>query len=247
MADSKCCDIFTGIESIDLNFNRLHDKIQNIKGSTVLFDDIEYAQSIGMMIGYGYLFDPRITSIDQMKAELRQILQSDVLHHPYFISFVAPLVGTKLFWQAVDHGELLPNLRLRDLDGRCIAFNNTVDDLVSLGEFAATVFHTPQIYSSWKKTFIRFVDHAWKHGRKNPVLSYLFLHNRARLRRLGRKHLTSMKRNYVGGRDILDPQYDDYPADISPADKQKYFDPVLVTDAEGRATPWLERYRPIAL
>src|SRR6516225_12094042 len=78
MADAKCCDIFTGIESIDLNFNRLHDKIQNIKGSTVLFDDIEYAQSIGMIIGYGYLFDPRITSIDQMKAELRQILQSDV-------------------------------------------------------------------------------------------------------------------------------------------------------------------------
>jgi hypothetical protein len=75
MADSKCCDIFTGIESIDLNFNRLHGKIQNIKGSTVLFDDIEYAQSIGMMIGYGYLFDPRITSIEQMKAELRQILQ----------------------------------------------------------------------------------------------------------------------------------------------------------------------------
>ena len=56
-----------------------------------------------------------------------------------------------------------------------------------------------------------------------------------------------MKRNYVGGRDILDPQYADYPADISPADKQKYFDPVLVTDAEGRATQWLERYRPIAL
>jgi len=56
-----------------------------------------------------------------------------------------------------------------------------------------------------------------------------------------------MKRNYVGGRDILDPQYADYPADISPADKQKYFDPVLVTDAEGRSTQWLERYRPIAL
>jgi hypothetical protein len=247
MADSKCRDIFTGIESIDLRFNRLHGKVQNVKGSATLFDDIEYAQSIGMMIGYGYLFDPRITSIEQMKAELRQILQSDLLHHPYFISFVTPLVGTKLFWQSVDRGELLPNLRLRDLDGRCIAFKNTVDDLPSLGEFAATVFRTPQIYSSWKKTLIRFVHHAWKHGRKNPVLSYLFLHNRARLRHLGRKHLTSMKRNYVGGRDILDPQYAEHPADISPEDKQKYFDPVLVTDAEGQAVPWLERYRPVVL
>ena len=42
-----------------------------------------------------------------------------------------------------------------------------------------------------------------------------------------------MKRNYVGGRDILDPQYADYPADISPADKQKYFDPILVQMQRG--------------
>jgi hypothetical protein len=198
-----------------------------------------------MMIGYGYLFDPRITSIEQMKAELQLVLQSDLLHHPYFISFVAPLAGTRLFWQAADRGDLLPNLRLRDLDGRCIAYRNTVDDLASLGEFAATIFRTPQIYSSRKKTFTRFLRHAWQHGRKNPVLSYLFLRNRGRLKHLGRKHSNPIKRNYVGGREILDPQYAEYPRDISCEDKQKYFDPVLVTDAEGRATQWLERYRPI--
>jgi hypothetical protein len=246
MAKSKCRDIFTGIESVNLSFNQLHDKRQNVKASATLFDDIEYAESLGMMIGYGYLFDPRITSIEQMKAELRLILQSDLLHHPYFISFVAPLAGTKLFWQAVERGDLLPNLRLRDLDGRCIAYRNTVDDLVSLGEFAATIFGTPQIYSSRKKTILRFVRHAWQHGRKNPVLSYLFLRNRARLKHLGSKHSKTIKRNYVGGREILDPQYAEYPTDISPQDKQKYFDPVLVTDAEGRAAQWLERYQPSA-
>jgi radical SAM superfamily enzyme YgiQ (UPF0313 family) len=244
MADSKCRDVFTGIESVNPRFNKLHEKVQNVKGSATLFDDIAYAESLGMMIGYGYLFDPRNSSIEEMKAELRTILQSDLLHHPYFISFVTPLAGTRLFWQAMDQGDLLPNLRLRDLDGRCIAYRKTVDDLASLGEFAATIFGTPQIYASRRKTIVRFLRHTWQHGRKNPVLSYLFLHNRTRLRRLGKKHSKTIKRNYVGGREILDPQYAEHPPDISPQDKEKYFDPVLVTNAEGRAAPWLERYRP---
>src|SRR5262249_19600125 len=71
MADSKCRDIFTGIESVNLRFNRFHNKLQNVKGLATLYDDIEYAESLGIMIGYGYLLDPRVTSIEQMKAELR--------------------------------------------------------------------------------------------------------------------------------------------------------------------------------
>jgi radical SAM superfamily enzyme YgiQ (UPF0313 family) len=243
LADSKCLDIFTGIESIDPNFNMSHNKRQNVKGSATLCDDIEYAQSLGMLVGYGYLFDPRLTSIERMKAELRFILRSDLLHHPYFIAFVAPLAGTKLFWQAADRCELLPNLRLRDLDGRCIAYRNTVDDLASLSDFAYTIFATPHIYCDRKKDFVRFFRHAWKHGRKKPFLSLLYINNRRRLRFLGRKHSKMVKRNYIGGRDILDPQYSDYPADITLQDKQRYFKPVMVTNAHGQVAEWLDRYR----
>ena len=243
MADAKCRDLFTGIESIGEGFNESHDKRQNAKSSATLFDDLAYAESLGMMIRYGYLFDPRTTSIEQMQAELRFILRSDVLHHPYFVAFVAPLAGTKLFWQAADGGELLPNLRLRDVEGRCIAYRNTIDGPDALGRFAATIFGTPNIYSDRKKSIARFWRHAWRHGRKNPVLSYLFYLNRTRLIRLGRNHRT-VGRNYIGGREILDPQYSEYPADIAPEDKERYFDPILLTDAEGRAAEWLERYRP---
>jgi pyruvate-formate lyase-activating enzyme len=247
MANSKCRDIFTGIESIDVAFNKTHNKRQNVKGSSTLFADIEFAESLGMMIGYGYLFDPRISGIEQMKAELRIILQSDLLHHPYFVAFVAPLAGTKLFWQAAARGELLPNLRLRDLDGRCIAYRETVDDLAALSEFAGTIFGTPHIYCNRKKTVIRFFRHIWRYGRKNPVLSYLFFHNRTRLRRLGRNHSKAVKRNYIGGREILDPQYFDYPDDITQEDKLRYFDPITVTNEEGKPAEWLKRYRPSAL
>lgn len=243
MAESKCRDLFTGIESIDVRFNESHNKRQNMKGSPSLLADIEYAESLGMMIGYGYLFDPRISSIEEMQAELRIILQSDVLHHPYFIAFVAPLLGTDLFWRAADRGELLPHLRLRDLDGRCIAYRNTMDDPAALGQFAASIFGTPQIYCSSRRTIVRFLRHAWRHGRRNPVLSYLFYHNRQRLKHLGRKHSKAVARTYIGGREILDPQYSDFPPDITPADRRTYFDPIMVTDAEGAAAPWLRPYR----
>ena len=167
-----------------------------------------------------------------------------MLNYPYFVAFVAPLVGTKLFWRAADGGELLPALRLRDLDGRCIAYRNTVDDLETLGAFAATIFGTPHIYFDRAKTVRRFLRHAWQHGRKNPVLSYLFYENRARLARLGRKHSKAVKRSYLGGRDILDPQYGDCPPDITADDHRTYFDPILVTDQDGRPASWLAPYRP---
>jgi hypothetical protein len=236
--------LFTGIESFDTEFIAAHDKWQNVKGSKALLADIAYAESLGLMIEYGYLFDPRMTSVERMEAEMRFVLQSDVLNYPYFVAFVAPLVGTKLFWQAANGGELLPNLRLRDLDGRCIAYRNTIDDLETLSAFAAKIFGTPHIYFDRVKTVRRFLRHAWQHGRKNPVLSYLFYENRARLARLGRKHSKVAKRSYVGGRDILDPQYSDSPPDISTNDRRTYFDPILVTDQDGRPTPWLAPYRP---
>jgi hypothetical protein len=244
LAHSKCRGLFAGIESFDMEFIAAHDKWQNVKGSKALLADIAYAESLGLMIEYGYLFDPRMTSVDRMEAEMRFILQSDVLNYPYFVAFVAPLVGTKLFWQAANGGELLPNLRLRDLDGRCIAYRNTIDDLETLSAFAARIFGTPHIYFDRVKTVRRFLRHAWQHGRKNPVLSYLFYENRARLARLGRKHSKVAKRSYVGGRDILDPQYSDSPPDISTNDRRTYFDPILVTDQDGRPTPWLAPYRP---
>jgi radical SAM superfamily enzyme YgiQ (UPF0313 family) len=244
MAAAKCRGIFAGIESFDMEFIAAHGKWQNVKGSDDLMADIEFAESLGMTIDYGYLFDPRMTGVERMKAEMRHILQSEVLNYPYFVAFVAPLAGTKLFWNAIERGELLPNLRLRDLDGRCLAYRNTIDDPEILGAFAATIFGTPHIYFDRAKTLRRFFRHAWQHGRKNPILSWLFYQNRARLGRLGRKHSKTVKRNYIGGRDVLDPQYQDYPADITAADKRHYFDPILVTGAEGHAARWLERYRP---
>jgi hypothetical protein len=82
MAASKCRGVFVGIESFDVDFIKAHNKWQNMKGSTSLIADIEFAESLGMLIDYGYLFDPRMTTVERMKAEMRFILQSDALNYP---------------------------------------------------------------------------------------------------------------------------------------------------------------------
>lgn len=238
-----CRGLFAEIESLDPEFIASHQKRQNASGASRLLDDLAYAASLGMIVTYGYLFDPRMTDIAQMERELRAILNSDVLHHPFFLAFVAPLAGTKLFWDAAEAGELLPNLRLRDLDGRCVAYRNTKDPPEALAEFARSIFTNAEVYIRRGMRTRRFFQHLFRQGWRRPVSNYLFIENRMRLTRLGRKH-SKMSRTYMGGSDILDPQYNDVPKDIAPAERELYFDPILVTDEHGALAPWLVPYRP---
>jgi len=243
MAESKCRGLFAGIESLDPEFIASHHKRQNVSGASSLLDDLAYADSLGIMVTYGYLFDPRMTEIAQMERELRAILNSDTLHHPFFLAFVAPLAGTKLFWEAVDQGELLPNLRLRDLDGRVVAYRNTKDTPEALGQFARNIFTNAEVYMRPGMRLRRFLQHLVRRGWRRPISNYLFLENRLRLTRLGRKH-SKVARTYMGGTDILDPQYRDCPNDISPADRELYFNPIQVTDGQGALASWLVPYHP---
>jgi hypothetical protein len=246
MARSKCRGIFTGIESFDENVIVSHDKRQNLKNRATIRQRIEFAEQLGIMVVYGYIFDPRLQTVAQMRGELASILLSDYLNFPYFIGFVAPLLGTPLFWSCATNDELLPNLRLRDLDGRCIAYRNALDTQDALSRFAFDMFARPWIFTRWSSIVRQVASYAIKTKFKNPVLAYIRYENRARLLRLGRKHTGGARRNYIGGKDLLDPQYRDYPCDISEEDWRRYFAPITVTDEEGRPASWLEFYLPPA-
>jgi hypothetical protein len=51
-------------------------------------------------------------------------------------------------------------------------------------------------------------------------------------------------RTYLAGSELLDPQYEEFPADISPEDYKHYFEPIAVTDEFGGPVDWLKRYVP---
>lgn len=242
MAKSKCICVFTGIESFDIKFLELHDKSQNIVNLSSIINDIRFAQEQGIVVTYGYLLDPRITSVAEMKKEIKTILESDVIISPPYFGFILPLLGTNLFWESVKNKELLPNLRVRDLEGNTIVWNKSIDDIKELSDFARTLYRkTHLIYNKMKlakKTMKSIVNFGF-----NPLSSYLIYRNNFRVFH-ETQHTQIVDRNYTGGEDLLDPSYYEYPENITLEDKEKYFDPIMITDEKGNLSQWLKDYIP---
>jgi len=241
MADSKCFIVFTGIESLDVAFLDAHGKLQNIAGGRELIADVEHAARCGVHVIYGYLFDPRLTSINAFKRELAAILRSDALMYPNYVSTMMPLAGTKLFWDSAERGELLAELRLRDMDGEALAYRTTVDGAAALSDFAQILYRRPARLARRLRLWVKLIGYLFRFRVVNPVIWYVLYRNAFRSHLQARAY-SHGRRNYIGGCDVLDPAYARMPEDISEADRKTYFEPVLVTDENGRVEEWLSPY-----
>lgn len=244
MARGKCRGLFVGIESLDPEFLEAHNKRQNSRNAGSLFQDVAFAQRQGIALAYGYLFDPRMSTVDQMTAQMQALLRSDALPFPSYFSFVSPLAGTPLFWESLDRGELRPGLRLRDLDAMSIAYRNCLSSDAELSQFARKVYKDPAAVIGRRGIALKAVRGVLK-GHGSKVLPNLIsIGNNYRVLSLSRRSSDDPGRNYIGGQDVLDPQYTWYPRDISGQDRRRFFDPVLITDDNGRPAPWVAAARP---
>jgi radical SAM superfamily enzyme YgiQ (UPF0313 family) len=241
MKRSKCCALFTGLESLDEEFLANHRKGQNLKFQSQLMDDIAFVQRLGIVVNFGLLFDPRISKVAEMAQQIATVASKRVLLYPSFFSVVAPLLGTETFQESAARQELIPNLRLRDLDGTSIAYRKTASSLNELSDFCKLIFSNPARITSpaslIAKSLHTLRDNAYTH----PLQWALVLGINFRPIILGRRH-AGARRTYIGGADVLDPQYEYYPADISRDDYERYFSPVMVTDNNGALAPWLRPY-----
>jgi len=52
------------------------------------------------------------------------------------------------------------------------------------------------------------------------------------------------RREPISGSELLDPQYEESPADISREDYKHYFEPIALTDDSGGPADWLKPYVP---
>lgn len=227
------------------------DAAPNCCISTTLFrpslgiaDDVAFAARHGIHVLYGYLFDPRITSIGELKQELATVLESDVLMYPNYISLMTPLLGTKLFWDSAHRRELLPGLRLRDLDGETLAFRNTIDDVSALSAFAQVLYCKPERLAGRRRLLWKLLRYGVKFRVTNPVVWYVLYRNNVRAI-LQAKGYSRGRRNYIGGQDVLDAEYSQLPQGISESDRRTYFDFIVVSDEDGGAAEWLQSYDPL--
>lgn len=244
-ADSKCMTLFVGIESLDPVLLRNYAKKQNLGRSQNIVDDIDFAERNGIGIGYGYLFDPRLQSADSMAEQMRFIAQEPRLPMPVYLSVVAPLAGTASFWLDLEHGNLAANLRLRDLDGETLCHRNLADDPTKIVDFIENLFRRPWVIAGRWGILFKTLRRIARCGSWDPIRWYVIAAANLHCFVWSRTS-PAMGRTYRAGDNALDPQYFEFPDDLSAEDRVRYFEPIALTDEHGRASDWLERYRPRA-
>jgi hypothetical protein len=123
--ESGCIGFFSGIESLDPALLRRFGKKQNLAEPQLA--RMARCLQAGMTFHYGLIHDPLERRAQELEAELDELLHSPVTL-PSFISLAIPLLGTPLFAQRLQQRELLPGLRLRDMDGRSLMTQALDDD-----------------------------------------------------------------------------------------------------------------------
>jgi hypothetical protein len=242
LAASKCLGLFVGLESFDPDFLRRYRKTQNLSKRYKVIDDILYAESQGVTITYGYLFDPRHQKASNMEQQIRTIADNPLIPMPIYMSVVAPLAGTETFWDDLDSGRLAPQLRLRDLDGETIAYSQLADRPDALVHFVERIFRRPWTVIGRAAVLLKTVRRLARSGTFNPIRWYFMAAGTLHCF-IWSRGTPSQPRSYLAGSDTLDPQYFERPNDLSEADRATYFDPIYLTDANGGPVDWLKPYR----
>jgi hopanoid C-2 methylase len=241
LADAKCRALFTGLESLDQSWLRKVNKKQNLSRRGNIIDDILFAEAQGICVMYGYLLDPRSHTVAEMKSEIARLEAAAPLPLPTFFSLILPLVGTASFWADFQNGELLPNLRLRDLDGETIAYSRLADSVAAVSRFVEAFTRRPSSLVNRRRVIVGTLKRIWNSTGFNPVHWYLIWAANFHTFIWARSYPSS-RQTYMAGEDLLDPQYFEYPEGISHEDWQMYFEPVRLTDEQGRLADWLHPY-----
>jgi hopanoid C-2 methylase len=240
LAASKCRALFVGLESLDRAFLARFNKTQNL-GRRNIVDDIAFAEAQGMVIGYGYLFDPRFQTVSEMEQQLRLIGNTDALSMPIYLSLVAPLAGTETFWQDLRENRLAANLRLRDLDGETIAYATLADSAENVSRFVQRLFRRPWEIVGRRLVLRKIARRILAARTANPVYWYIQTFSSLHCFVWARAY-PSRRCTHMAGENVLDPQYGEYVDGVSEVDLKRYFEPVALTDATGRPAEWLEPY-----
>jgi hypothetical protein len=243
LARLKCQVLFAGIESLDHETLRRYNKTQNMSRRHNVVEDVAFAESQGIAMCYGYLFDYRHHSAAEMERQIQAIARNPLMPMPVYLSVVAPLAGTAIFWEDLRRGELAPNLRLRDLDGETLCHSRLADERQRIVDFLERMFRQPWVVVSRWRILLKTLRRVVRARSLNPWRWYVIASANFHCFIWSRSTPTA-PRTYIAGSDTLDPQYFERPADLSEEDRGRYFEPVTLTDAEGRAAEWLKPYIP---
>ncbi len=114
-AKAGCVGLFTGVESFDQAQLNAYNKKQN--KAVGQLEMIRNCLEHGIMFTYGIMLDPSTRPIAELEREIDFILSTPEIPLPSYFTLPIPMLGTPYFRQCLDAGLILPNVRLRDMNG----------------------------------------------------------------------------------------------------------------------------------
>lgn len=232
-AESGCFSLFVGVESFDEVWLKSVNKTQNSRYSQV--DLIEKCCNAGILFQYGMVFDPTERTIESMHRELRLIADNPRIPAPNFIFMAIPLPGTPFFHDRNRRAMLLPNTRVRDLEGSTVAMK-TLDPVEDVAHF----LRTGKNFKGYRRRLVghqaRFLWH-YRHSLNatQAVASTLCLGTTmapAVMSNPRNAFVTRHPRTHISSTDRLDCVYT--PRHRVAAAYADHFAPTMVTDAAGQ-------------
>ncbi len=233
--NAGCQILFSGLESFDNNWLRNFNKMQNTTAPQV--DMISRSLNAGVLFIYGLMVDVTSRSVADLRRELHFITGTPEITLPSFVTLSIPILGTPYFYECVKKGSILPNTKLRDMDGATVLQKPVdpisevvkfVDDVQSLRGFRGRVMKHgigfARLYRSKLKNIQLFV--ALMNG---PVVCAQSMTQS--FSSLGWIRTRPKPRTYISSTEPLDHMYT--PAFRVDSRFEGYFKPTMVTDSSG--------------
>ncbi len=233
--EAGCKALFSGVESFDDRWNLQVNKPQNVRQSPL--DKIRMTLEAGIVFLYGLVLDVTRRSVRELQSELEFVLDHPEITLPSYVSLPIPLLGTPFFYECVEKGLLLPETRVRDLDGSTLSLrpmdpmNEVLDFIVQRKSFRAyrarALRHALGFFKRYRRSFD--LDQMVLASSNVAALCAPITSTGSGVFRGSRRD-----RTYVSTTDVLDRLYE--PAFRVEPRFAHHFRPTRVTDSDGRLT-----------
>ena len=233
--EAGCELLFSGLESFDNDWLRNFNKLQNTKAPQV--EMISKSLNAGVVFSYGLMLDVTTRSVSDLRRELHFITGTPEITIPSFVTLSIPLLGTPYFYECVRKGTMLPDTKLRDMDGTTI-MQRPVDDM---GEVVKFVEDLQSLRGFQKRVIKHSIDFTRIYGRKLTKMQLIFATGAGllvcaqrlttSLTGLGWARRPKRPRTFISSTEPLDHMYS--PAFRVDARFESYFNPTMVTDKRG--------------
>lgn len=232
---SGCVALFSGVESFDSRSIENFGKNQNHRLPQI--DMIKRCLNAGISFSYGLLLDIARRSVADMKKEIEFILDTHEIPLPSYISVAIPMLNTPFFYECAAGRQLLPHVKLRDLDGTTLTIKpfDSIEKVIQLirdlrnfsGYRRKTVRHMKNFYHLYKRQIGISKIPFYLNGAAFLCFPNLFTAGPD----VFRWNFKKSKRTFIGTTEPLDDAYK--PAFRVDACYENFFQPTFLTNADG--------------